>query len=161
MLYEVITMAPIDEILHTGQPSGDDMFLLEYLKIHAPETISYVKNPNALVYIRSLKLRAFLRQRMRWVSKAPAYQHWHITTSAAIVALTNVLLAVLLVLSLIKPEYRTALLLLFVTKLIIDGVFLAATAPFFGTRFAWLFIVPTALVYPWYVTVSLFRNNFV
>lgn len=77
--------------LHPEIPSGDDMFLLESFKRRGLR-IACADAPHLTATIRPLtSWRAFLRQRMRWAGKAPAYHDRDILFSGTIVLIINIL----------------------------------------------------------------------
>lgn len=74
--------------LHTGLPSGDDMFLLEDFKRRGLSiSILY----NQAVITPQPTLGKLLRQRMRWAGKAPAYKDNDIRLCGAMVVTLNLL----------------------------------------------------------------------
>lgn len=77
--------------LHPEIPSGDDMFLLEAVKLGGYK-ISVIDDPAYTAIVRPLtSWRAFFRQRMRWAGKAPHYTDPDILRCGALITLANIL----------------------------------------------------------------------
>ena len=77
--------------LHLELASGDDMFLLESFKRRGLR-IALSEDEELTAIIRPIPTwRAFLRQRMRWAGKAPAYKDRDIITCGSIVLLANII----------------------------------------------------------------------
>ena len=58
--------------------SGDDMFLMEqFLKHYGSDSVKFLLDNEAIVKTATMPdLKAFFRQRRRWVSKTKAYTNW-------------------------------------------------------------------------------------
>lgn len=76
--------------LHLELASGDDMFLLESFKRRGLR-IAVSEDENLTAIIRPIPTwRAFIRQRMRWAGKAPAYKDRDIIICGSIVLMANI-----------------------------------------------------------------------
>lgn len=114
--------------------SGDDMLLMQKIEQQYPGRIAYCRSTDAIVTTRpEPTLRAFLRQRIRWASKATHYRDKRILPVLMLVYLFNVSLLLLLLSGIFG--YTSALvagcgLLLFKTS--VEIVFLLPVARFFN-----------------------------
>ena len=123
--------------IHEDIPSGDDMFVLEDFKRRGLD-IRACDDPNytALVYAQPT-WRAFLKQRMRWAGKAPAYTDKDIRRVGAIVLAANMLQIFCPLIILMKFPFEYALIKKRDPK---ASLFIS-------------FILE--LLYPWYIILSL------
>ena len=77
--------------------SGDDIFLMLWLKKRHPGTVRFNASMNAVIRTGTAgNPGSFFRQRIRWTSKSRYYRDFHIISTALIVFGVNVLLTVLL-----------------------------------------------------------------
>ncbi len=83
--------------LHPEIPSGDDMFLLEAMKRRGykigtiPVDYTRTQEERLTAIVRPVRgWKAFLRQRMRWAGKAPAFTDGDIKVCGAVVAAANI-----------------------------------------------------------------------
>jgi 5-enolpyruvylshikimate-3-phosphate synthase len=77
--------------LHPEIPSGDDMFLLEAMKIRGYK-ITVIDEPDFTAVVHPAPTwRAFFRQRMRWAGKAPKYTDPDILRCGALIVAANLL----------------------------------------------------------------------
>lgn len=75
-------------------PSGDDMFILEAMKKRGKRVVA--GDPAWAATLTAVpEWRAFLRQRMRWAGKAPAFRDRDILRRGLLTALSNLLVVVL------------------------------------------------------------------
>ncbi len=73
--------------------SGDDMLLMHKIQQHYPDRVMFLKSTAAIVRTAPMPtLRGFLRQRIRWASKADKYDDKRIFGVLLLVYLLNVLL---------------------------------------------------------------------
>jgi hypothetical protein len=143
--------------LETGEPgsvSGDDMFLMLWLKKMHPGCIRYITSPGAV--IRSLpsnSLYTFMMQRFRWVSKSRFYRDFHLNSTALLVFLTNACMLLAAVLCFFSAHWIMLFLLLLVVKVTIDLLFMNKVLKYFGKRKGLLLVLPLELIYFMYVSV--------
>lgn len=142
--------------------SGDDVFLIQYLtQKYGSHTIRFLKNKASIIRTtppRSLK--AFMAQRIRWGSKARAYdQPWPIFV-AFVVFIFNTLLVLCFLLGLVIPWVFMIFLLFILLKLLIDLPLLQAFSEFSNNgkllRYMFLF----ELIYPFYIPVAALKGLF-
>ncbi|NDC77538.1 MAG: glycosyltransferase [Chitinophagia bacterium] len=119
-----------------GIASGDDMLLMQKVASRSGTRIGYCLSSDAIVSTAPAQnLRAFLRQRIRWASKARFYEERRIFLVLLLVWLANLSLPVLAVAGLLHDPLllRTAGWLL-LGKTAVELAFLWPVAGFFGMR---------------------------
>lgn len=137
--------------LHEEELSGDDVFLLHSIKRRGGR-IEVVKSTEAMVLTPAkTTLKAFLHQRRRWASKRPQFNDPHLLFTALTVSTVNLLMPVLLIASLFDASLWSALFLVFLSKLAVDGVFLLQVRSFFQVKLSPVLVLFFAMVYPLYV----------
>jgi cellulose synthase/poly-beta-1,6-N-acetylglucosamine synthase-like glycosyltransferase len=116
--------------------SGDDMLLMQKIQLLFPGRIAYCRSQAAIVTTRpEPTLQAFLRQRIRWASKATHYRDKRILPVLLLVYLHNISFLVMLTAGVFGYTYAlvtAAVLLGF--KTIVELSFLWPVAGFFGAR---------------------------
>lgn len=116
--------------------SGDDMLLMQKIQHRFPGRIAYCRSTDAIVRTRpEPTLRAFLRQRIRWASKATHYRDKRILPVLMLVYLHNLSLLLLLLSGIFG--YATTLVwgfILIAVKTTVELVFLSPVAGFFGVK---------------------------
>ncbi len=134
--------------------SGDDVFLLHNIKKEYPDDIHFLKSKSAVVETMPTKgLKAFFKQRQRWVSKVGGYNDGD-TVFTAIVVFVACVLQVIGVLLLFKDiQFYEPLLLLFVVKFLADGLFFYITDNFFGHKKYLPYLLLFEIVYVIYASV--------
>lgn len=119
-----------------GIASGDDMLLMQKVASRTGTRIGYCLSPAAIVSTAPAPgLRAFLRQRIRWASKARFYKDYRIFLVLLLVWLANLSLPLLAVAGILHDPalLRTAGWLL-LGKTAVELAFLWPVAGFFGMR---------------------------
>ena len=128
--------------LHPELASGDDMFLLESFK-RRQLRIAASEDEDLTAIVRPVRTwRAFVRQRMRWAGKAPAYQDRDIRLCGAIVLIANILQIFCPLILLIKFPIEYALIRYREPKISVGIAFLLE------------------LIYPFYLLFSLLGGIF-
>lgn len=130
---------------NTHIASGDDHFLLEKFVAAYPKQVHYLKSPQAIVTTQAQhNWKGIISQRVRWASKASSYTFWFAKMVGIIVALANLITAVLLVIFVVgwcsalwdmdtafaKAVSQEILLLALLFKWGVDAVLIARTARF-------------------------------
>lgn len=137
--------------------SGDDVFLLQKAVMKHPGKVHYLKSHDALVTTQSAKgWKELFYQRVRWASKAAAYENEFGETLAVIVFLGNACIVAAVVLCFLKLLSLQFLLMLFTFKFVADTLLLALANEFLrkGKMFFPLF---SSLLYPFFsVAVGLY-----
>jgi len=142
--------------------SGDDVFLLHKFKKLQGTRISFLKSHGGLVYTRaSASLKEFLGQRGRWAGKAGGYRDTFTMVTGLLVAALNLLLTTGIVLGLLfSGQVLLTTLLVLILKAVIDFPIVFSVSGFLRQReLMWLYPA-LSLIYPFYVTASLFSGFF-
>jgi cellulose synthase/poly-beta-1,6-N-acetylglucosamine synthase-like glycosyltransferase len=133
--------------------SGDDMFLLQYIRRHmGSRAIGYVPHNEAVVFIDpEPTLHQFVRQRLRWVSKAGGYTDVAILTVAAVTSLASLALVVAVVAAFTSFATWHLLPALFILKATADLPLLLLWSSHTGQqRYLLFWFAPLQLLYPFY-----------
>jgi cellulose synthase/poly-beta-1,6-N-acetylglucosamine synthase-like glycosyltransferase len=103
-------------------PSGDDMFLMTSIKKKfGAKAIRFLRSEEAIVYTPAiLGFKAFIQQRLRWVSKSRGYTDPTLIISSILVFLTNGWLVLTGLAAIVNPGFFKLFLGLYVIKMIID-----------------------------------------
>ena len=144
---------PSDTVaLSSDSPSGDDIFLLQYLKKKNRYKIKFLKSPESLVYtVPSASLTEFINQRKRWFSKSSHYTDPDIIAVGLIVTFANFSLLLSLLLCITDAASWAFFLLLFAGKLVTDVIFLYPFLGFFNSK-KLLWLAPfLEILYPFYI----------
>ena len=85
-----------DDYIKIRLASGDDVFkMLMVKKRFGPEHIAFIKEPAAVVYTNAMRtLKAFLDQRVRWISKRNAFKDKDVIYTALTMLTTNLLILI-------------------------------------------------------------------
>ncbi|ESU29657.1 glycosyl transferase [Flavobacterium limnosediminis JC2902] len=129
--------------------SGDDVFLLQKAIANCPEKVHYLKNQDAIVTTKPEKswFKLF-KQRVRWASKATAYQSDFAKGLAILVFLANFTLLFGLLLLAFNMMSWQFLLALFSVKFIVDFTLMYQTNRFLKMRMYSVLI--SSLIYPFF-----------
>jgi cellulose synthase/poly-beta-1,6-N-acetylglucosamine synthase-like glycosyltransferase len=115
--------------------SGDDMLLMHKIAKQYPGKIKYLKSKKAIVTsLPAAGWKAFWSQRVRWASKADKYDDKRIFRALLLVYLINFLILTLFVLGFFNTDLFLIVILLFLSKTLIEYPFVGAVATFFGER---------------------------
>jgi len=147
------------------QPSGDDVFMmLTFKKAFGPESVHFLPAEEAVVSTApEQSFRAFIAQRLRWVSKSRGYTDIWLILSSLIVYMTNLAFAVSLLIGLFMPEVLRYAGIFFLTKLIIDLPVMISVSRFFKrSRLLLLFpfLEPLNAFYTAYIGLAGNRKSF-
>lgn len=115
--------------------SGDDMLLMQKFSRKYPGRIHYLKSGKAIVTTTAVPgWKAFFSQRIRWASKATAYDDRRITLVLLLVYLFNLAFPVLLIAGFWNWTNWIVLLSLLLLKTAVELPFFANLAEFFHLR---------------------------
>ncbi len=135
--------------------SGDDMFLLEWMK-QQKKTIHFVKSMEAIVETAPLpKWSDFLQQRARWAAKAPHYKDRQIILSGLLVSSVNVLLVLSLLGSFFSPLFWKLFAFYLSSKCLVDYILLKAGATTYKLKITLFEVIFWQILYPFYVIAVL------
>tara|TARA_R110001583_G_scaffold71180_1_gene200816 strand:- start:25137 stop:26264 length:1128 start_codon:yes stop_codon:yes gene_type:complete len=139
--------------------SGDDVFLLEKMKIAYPTKIYFLKSKDSIVLTTAENsFNSFLNQQIRWASKATAYKS-NFTKFVGLLVLTINLLLVLLFFSAIFNPYLWKLfLVIFIQKLTIDFLLILKTSIFLNSTKSLKYSVFTSILYPFFTVITGFLS---
>ncbi|MCR6719282.1 MAG: glycosyltransferase [Chitinophagaceae bacterium] len=122
---------------HTA--SGDDLFLLQKINQHLPQSVAYLCSKDAIVSTAAVNTwREFFQQRIRWASKAKYYKEGKIWMVMLSVYLLNLSFPLLLFAGIFNYNYLLAALVLWISKTIIEWPFVNRVFRFFGLPFSFI-----------------------
>jgi len=115
--------------------SGDDMLLMHKIATGFPGEVRYLKSKAAIVTTEPAKTtREFLQQRIRWASKAQAYEDKSVFRVLLLVYLLNLLLLIILIAAFFSFHQLLWALLFLGIKTGIELPFMNAVARFYKER---------------------------
>ena len=137
--------------------SWDDVFLLQKAMARFPEKVSYLKSKNTIVNTKPLDdWKSLFYQRVRWASKTGSYQSRFGFSLGLVVFLGNLCLVFGFGLLLMGGIPLIDLLLLLMTKFVVDTILLYKTNRFL-TKTKMRFLLFSSLLYPFFsVSVALY-----
>ncbi|MCG8580883.1 MAG: glycosyltransferase [Bacteroidales bacterium] len=140
--------------------SGDDMFLLEWMK-RQNNNIAFVKAKQVLVETEPVNTyKEFLQQRARWAKKAPRYKDRQIITTGLIVSTVNLLLCAFLIGGFWLPYLWQILGVSMVVKSISDYMLLKSGSNDLNFNITLFEVLFLQLIYPIYVVSVLIYPAF-
>jgi cellulose synthase/poly-beta-1,6-N-acetylglucosamine synthase-like glycosyltransferase len=142
--------------------SGDDVFLIQYLtKKYGSQTIRFLKNKASIIRTQAPEtFKEFMKQRIRWGSKARAYdQPWPLFVAFA-VFIFNTLLALCFLMGLVAPWALSIFFLFVLLKLFIDLPLLQAFSEFSNKGNLLRYMIPFEIIYPFYIPVAALKGLF-
>ncbi len=152
LAFEASVLKTSKDVMNRNFESGDDMFLLEYVKKHHPGSIGYLKSKKAFSVTQpNPDLKTFVNQRSRWTSKSGGYSDLHIIMSGLIVAGMNFLIFPGILISIWNPAFLHLVLFAWAVKCIVDIILLVSTARFFQNQKLIGYILPISVIYSFYV----------
>lgn len=136
-------------------PSGDDMFLMMWVREHYPGSICFTASQDAVVYTAPRgSPGGFFNQRIRWSSKVRFFTHPDVLLTALLVYLSSFSLLAILLSGVFHPGNLALFGLLFLVKSLTDLAFLVPVLGYYGyARLLWLFM-PLELFYFLYVSLT-------
>lgn len=140
--------------IRTDIPSGDDMFMLHNIKASGGR-ICYLLSPKQIISTQgNPNVRSFFRQRKRWIGKLPAYTDRFTIITAAITAVTNVMMAALYLSALFSPRMLDLCLIAYLLKLVADCFVIIPYLRIINRRNLLYYMPLMSIFYPFYVTVT-------
>ncbi|WP_299778104.1 glycosyltransferase [uncultured Formosa sp.] len=133
--------------------SGDDIFLLEKINEKFPESVKYLKAPEAVIYTHAQPtLSDLISQRKRWASKTKAYKNTFSKITGLLVLSMNALLICLFILMCFGDFYPIYFTIICVVKFWIDFMLIYKSAVFFNQKKALKWYLIIAILYPIFCT---------
>lgn len=147
--------------LHFESVSGDDVFLLHSVKKQKGSKAGYLDSVDALVRTSpSSSLKEFLEQRARWISKTKYYNDWFTIFLSIVTFVTILTIVVLFAVMFFRPAALFILAGQLVIKSIPDFLLLSEITRRLGRRGIMRWFIPSQLIYPLYVTGTVFQALF-
>jgi biofilm PGA synthesis N-glycosyltransferase PgaC len=141
--------------------SGDDVFLLEKFVQKWPKKVVYLKSKDALVQTFPVAtFQDLISQRIRWASKSANYNLLTGKLIGVIVILMNLMCCLFPFLLLFTSISWQLIVLLFASKIVIDGVLLFLTIQFTQQKFKFLYVLFSAILYPFFTIFVLLKSFF-
>lgn len=135
--------------------TGDDMFLMLYAKKTNPGRLSFLKSADSFVKTNpALTWRKFMKQRMRWASKATFYRDLKLIYTSLVIFLTNSLLTFFLAMTFFDYRYLLFFFLILAGKSLPDYLLLKSFLTFSGQKDILKFFLPSQLVNMIYIPVT-------
>lgn len=140
--------------------SGDDVFLLHYLKKRRIK-IDWIESTHAVVRTHAAPdLKSFIRQRARWASKASYYNDKSTSLTALAVLLSSLTLAACMILTFFNPAYLKTTIILLLIKSVPDSLIIMNRLHFHGKPDLLWYFPPALIVYPFYIVITAIAGFF-
>jgi glycosyltransferase involved in cell wall biosynthesis len=147
-------VVPDSEDMNPQFASGDDIFLLHYIKKMTGLKSLFLKSREAVVISKGeADLRSFWNQRKRWTSKSRAYRDSDSVITAMIVYIMNLLLLASLILTIFIPQMFLVFFGLFMIKSVPDFLFMYAVSDFFNRKHLLRYFLILQILYFFYVSI--------
>jgi cellulose synthase/poly-beta-1,6-N-acetylglucosamine synthase-like glycosyltransferase len=143
--------------------SGDDIFLLEKAVKTYPNQVNYLKCEQSIVHTKAQSSWSLLiGQRIRWASKAKAYNSWFTKLTGLIVLAMNGLLISTFILMLFNEISFKVFLYILIIKFNIDFFLIYKSATFFNQKEVLKSFFFSFIIYPFFTIyiafISLFKS---
>lgn len=139
--------------------SGDDIFMLQKALQKDLSKVRFLKSKKAVVTTNAQQSwSALLGQRVRWASKTSKQKSKASKTIGILVFFTNVWIVASFFVGFLQKEVGTALLLLFVAKLCIDGIIIFLSAHFFRSKKNYFYYLLSSILYPFFTVVVVIKS---
>ena len=140
--------------------SGDDVFLLSFLKQNGGKIV-YAKSAQALVATRCpTTLKGFVRQRTRWFRKASGYTDWQMIVFPIVIFVSNMVWPVALILAACEAGSWCTAAAAIAAKFMTDSAVLWSGRKFWKIRVDSLTVATLFIVYPIYILLIVFSSLF-
>jgi cellulose synthase/poly-beta-1,6-N-acetylglucosamine synthase-like glycosyltransferase len=135
--------------------SGDDMLLMQKMADRFPGRTMYCLSRDTIVETRPASTVAeFLRQRIRWASKARSYTDKRMFYVLLLVYLLNLSLLMGGIQAIVRPEWLLPWLGLLIAKTMAETIFLWPVAKFFGSAGLMAWFLPAQPFHILYTVVA-------
>lgn len=139
--------------------SGDDMFLLEWMKQQA-KAVCFIKSAHSIVKTLPIEgFQGFLQQRARWAGKAQYYKDKHIIVSGISIGAVSFILFLLPILSLWNIDFLKLWSLILLFKTMADYMLLKAGSYDYQFKISLFELIFWQLIYPLYVVTVLLYSR--
>ncbi|WP_289044909.1 glycosyltransferase [uncultured Olleya sp.] len=146
---------------NTNIASGDDIFLMEKALLNNPNTVTFLKNKNAIVITKPLdNLKDLIAQRVRWASKTSNYNNTFAKLVGVLVLFANAILIIGLVISLIKQINFKTVGILFTLKSCVDFILIYKTSQFLNNKNILHHFLWSCFIYPFFSVYIAFTSLF-
>ncbi|MCL5126841.1 glycosyltransferase [Algibacter sp. L4_22] len=146
---------------NTNIASGDDIFLLEKAVKKHPKNTHYLKCKHAIVKTNAQpSWSSLIEQRLRWASKASAYNNFFGKLTGLIVLLINTIIISIILLSFFGYFPLKTLFYILLIKFSIDFYLIHKTASFFNQKWVLKSFIPTFCIYPFFSVYIAFLSIF-
>lgn len=141
--------------------SGDDEHLMRKIKMAFPNSIQILAEPEAIVSTQPQpSLNDFVQQRVRWAGKWKFNQSVFTRLLAVFILLFQVSWLALIFLFALGKAYSQTNMVLILTKIFLEFLFLYAVQLFLKMKWQWMPFFALQLLYPMYVVFVAVRSNF-
>ncbi|RFN59478.1 glycosyltransferase family 2 protein [Marixanthomonas ophiurae] len=140
--------------------SGDDIFLLEKIKNHAPNSIRFLKTAAAIVTTQPQKSwKQIINQRVRWASKTTKQENWLPKIIGVLVFMVNLWVAFGWIYIFYNTQFLYFYLFVLLIKIVVEGFIIFSTKALFKNKAvsltSILHVIASGLLYP-FITVTVF-----
>ena len=141
-------------ILNSKTSSGDDVFLLHYIKKeYGSKSIHFIKSKEASVITASTSgLSEFLNQRIRWASKSKYYKDLDTIAVGSLVFLINITLLISFFAAFFSETNKHLFFVFFVSKFFADYLLLLPILSFYKRASLLIYIPILSFIYPFYIS---------
>lgn len=140
---------------HLDTNSGDDVLFLEDVKKINPETVAYLKNPNAAVITYPLKtFRKLLQQKVRWASKFDKNPNQINAFLGIIVCLVHIFSLFYLIKPIFAHHIPLFGIIFICLRVLIDFLLLFLASSYYNKPLKWLWFLPLSVFYSLYVILT-------
>ena len=159
LIYEKELFHKYKDPLNKESVSGDDTLFMLNVKKDYRQEIKLLKSKEAIIYTKSqLTIRDFIRQRIRWTSKARLYRDFDVIYTSIIVLMLNVSIFISMIFVLTGSNYLLYPVLL-CGKTLTDTIFMNSILRFFNRRGLLKFLILFQVIYPVYIsTIGILGN---
>ncbi len=148
---------------HSEPLSGDDAFLMLQAWKDNPDSLSFLKSPEAIISTHPAQsLNEFLKQRIRWASKVKVYSAAHIKFAGIIVILMHIAVVISGAAFFSSHSFSVLFPVLIFIKFLFDFLFINEVSLFFKKGNLIFYFIPVFILHLLYVPliaiISLFVN---
>lgn len=144
-----------------AKASGDDMMLMQKISKAFPQSLTFLYDERAIVDTPvQPNWTSFLNQRIRWASKADSYPQVKMTIVLLLVYLYNFNFLFLVIASILSLQILKISLMLFLTKVIAEFIFVIPLSNFFKKRKELLFFIFLQPLHVSYIIMAGFLGKF-